>query len=124
SGERAHLFDLARAVGPTAATRRRRPPKQHVRPSVQHIIEAMTGAAAFVHNNRLHILAANPLGHALYSPLFERQGRTANPARFIFLDPRSHDFYSDWNQAANDTVALLRAAACRDPYDRCLSDLV
>lgn len=28
------------------------------------------------------------------------------------------------NKAANDTVAVLRAAAGRDPYDRCLSDLV
>jgi MmyB-like transcription regulator ligand binding domain len=35
--------------------------------------------------------------------------------------PRAHDFYE---RAANDTVALLRSEAGRDPYDRNLSDLV
>jgi hypothetical protein len=104
--------------------RRRRPAKQAIRPSVQHILDAITGAAAFVRNDRLDILAANALGHALYCEMFASQGRPANTARFIFLDPRSRDFYPDWNKAANDTVAVLRASAGRDPYDRCLSDLV
>ena len=121
--ERAHLFDLARAVQPNL-TQRRRPAKQTIRPSVQHILDAITGAAAFVRNDRLDILAANALGHALYSEMFASQGRPANTARFIFLDPRSRDFYPNWNKAANDTVAVLRASAGRDPYDRSLSDLV
>jgi transcriptional regulator with XRE-family HTH domain len=122
--ERAHLFDLARAAQPTMAPRRRRPAKQTIRPSVQHILDAITGAAAFVRNERLDILAANALGYALYSEMFASQGRPANTARFIFLDPRGRDFYPDWNKAANDTVAVLRASAGRDPFDRCLSDLV
>jgi hypothetical protein len=46
--ERAHLFDLARAAHPTTPARRRRPTKQRIRPSVQWILDAMTGAAAFV----------------------------------------------------------------------------
>lgn len=121
--ERAHLFDLARAVQPNV-TQRRRPGKQTIRPSVQHILDAITGAAAFVRNDRLDILAANALGHALYSEMFASQGHPANTARFIFLDPRSRDFYPDWNKAASDTVAVLRASAGRNPYDRCLSDLV
>jgi hypothetical protein len=50
--------------------------------------------------------------------------RPANHARFIFLSPRAPDFYRDWNRAASDTVAILRTAAGRDPYDRDLSDLV
>ncbi len=104
--------------------RRRRSSKQPVRPSVQHILDAITGAAAFVRNDRLDILAANPLGYALYSEMFAVQGRPANTARFIFLDRQSCDFYPNWNKAANDTVAVLRAAAGRDPYDRYLSDLV
>jgi hypothetical protein len=70
------------------------------------------------------VLAANPLGHALYSEMFASPRRPANTARFIFLDPRAREFYPDWNKAANDTVAVLRASAGRDPYDRCLSDLV
>jgi transcriptional regulator with XRE-family HTH domain len=122
--EHAHLFDLARAVQPTTTLRRRRTRKQPIRPSVQHILDAITGAAAFVRNDRLDVLATNTLGHALYSEMFARPARPANAARFIFLDPRAHDFYPDWNKAANDTVAVLRASAGRDPYDRCLSDLV
>src|SRR5215211_9101217 len=62
--ERAHLFDLARAAGPTARTRRR-PTKQRVRPSVQHMLDAITDAPALVQNGRLDILAANPLARAL-----------------------------------------------------------
>jgi transcriptional regulator with XRE-family HTH domain len=123
--ERAHLFNLARAAQPTVSPpRRRRPTTQTIRPSVQHILDAITGAPAFVRNDRLDILAANALGYALYSEMFASQGRPANAARFIFLDPRGRDFYPDWNKAASDTVAVLRASAGRDPYDRCLSDLV
>ena len=45
-------------------------------------------------------------------------------ARFNFLDPRSRDFYPEWNEAANTSVALLRTEAGRDPYNRELTDLV
>jgi len=122
--ERQHLFDLARAAHPSIKPRRRRPAKQRIRPSVQHILDAITGAAAFVRNDRLDILAANRLGHALYSPMFDSAVRPPNSARFVFLDPRAHELYSHWDKAADDVVAVLRAAAGRDPYDRDLSDLV
>ena len=75
-------------------------------------------------NGRLDILAANPLGRALFSELYAAPTRPANNARFVFLDPRAQTFYPDWDRAANDTVAILRAEAGRDPYDRELSDLV
>jgi transcriptional regulator with XRE-family HTH domain len=120
--ERAHLFDLARAAGP-GRIRRRSAPKQ-VRPSVQRILDAMTDAPALVQNGRLDILAANRLGRALYSELYLDPTRPVNHARFTFLDPRAHDFYADWDRAANDGVALLRAEAGRNPYDRDLTDLV
>ncbi|MBV8998128.1 MAG: helix-turn-helix domain-containing protein [Solirubrobacterales bacterium] len=123
--ERAHLFDLARAARPSVSPpRRRRASKQPLRPSVQHILDAITGACAFVRNDRLDILAANHLGSALYSEMFAHQGRPANTARYIFLDPHARELYVDWSKAAHDTVAVLRASAGHDPYDRCLSDLV
>lgn len=121
--ERAHLFDLARAGQPTARTRRRRAP-QRVRPSVQRMLDAMTGAPAFVRNDRMDILAANRLGRALYSEHFSDPRRPVNSARFIFLDPRAPGFYLDWERVAHDAVAVLRSAAGRDPYDRDLSELV
>lgn len=50
--------------------------------------------------------------------------RPPNNARFIFLDPHAGGFFRDWDKIANDTVALLRAEAGHDPYDRGLSDLI
>lgn len=122
--ERAHLFDLARAAQPAIAPRRRRTAKPRIRPSVAHVLNAITGAAAFVRNDRLDIIAANQLGQALYSPMFDGAVRPPNSARFIFLDRRAQQLYRDWDRAADDVVAVLRASAGHDPYDRDLSDLV
>jgi hypothetical protein len=123
--ERTHLFDLARAAQQTLPpSRRRRPAKPKIRASIQHILDAMTGAAALVRNDRLDVLAANTLGRALYCALFASQHPRANGARFVFLDPGAREFYPRWDKAASDTVAVLRACADRDPCERCLSDLV
>ena len=121
--ERAHLFDLARAAQPSAGMRRRRRAKPRIRPSVQRILDAMTAAPAFVRNGRLDLLAANELGYTLYAT-YVAPGRPANTGRFVFLDPRAQDFYLDWDQVANEVVAIIRSEAGRDPYDRDLSDLV
>jgi transcriptional regulator with XRE-family HTH domain len=122
--ERAHLFDLARAAQPTGVQPRRRQSEQRVRPEVQWTLDAITGAAAFVGNSRLDILASNELGRALFSELYAASARPVNNARFVFLDPRAETFYVDWERVAGECVAILRWAAGRDPYDRDLSDLV
>jgi transcriptional regulator with XRE-family HTH domain len=106
--ERAHLFDLARAAQPTVARPRRRRAKQRVRPEVQWTLEGITGAAAFVGNQRLDILAANQLGRALFSELYAAPARPVNNARFVFLDPRAETFYGDWERVAGECVAILR----------------
>ena len=93
--ERAHLLDLARAAHPTPARPRRRQAKQRVRPEIQWTLDAITGAAAFVANERLDILAANPLGRALFSELYAAPARPVNSARFVFIDPRAETFYDD-----------------------------
>jgi hypothetical protein len=77
-----------------------------------------------VGNERLDILAANQLGRALFSELYTAPTRPVNTARFVFLDPRADASYGDWDRVATETVAILRSAAGRDPYDRDLSDLV
>ena len=123
SAERAHLFDLARASKTQAAGRRRKPAKQTVRPSIEWMIEAMTGAAAFVVNSRQDILAVNRLGRAFYAPMFELRAH-ANMARFTYLDPRAKDFFTDWNRTAQECVAALRTQLGHDPFNRDLSDLV
>ena len=120
--ERIYLFDLARAAIKPARTPQRRG-KAQIRPQVQWMLDSMTASAAFVANGRLDIVAANSLGRALHSPMFDAR-RPANFARFQFLDPRARDFYPDWEGAANVTVALLRAEAGRHPHDTQLRELV
>jgi transcriptional regulator with XRE-family HTH domain len=122
-GERTYLFDLARAAARPARTPQRRS-RDGVRPRVQWMLDTMTGSAAFVANGRLDILAANTLGRALHSPMFDDPRRPANFARFQFLDPRSHDYYENWESAATITTSLLRAEAGRRPHDTQLRELV
>jgi transcriptional regulator with XRE-family HTH domain len=121
--ERTHLFNLARAAAkPTRAPQRRS--RARIQPRVQWMLDSMTGSAAFVANGRLDILATNALGWALHAPLFDGPRRPANFARFQFLDAQARDYYSDWDGAANVTVALLRAEAGRRPHDTQLRELV
>jgi MmyB-like transcription regulator ligand binding domain len=121
--ERAHLLDLVRTIATTAAPRRR-PTTERVRLSVQQILDSMTGIPAYVRNGRLDLLAANQLGHALYSDVFADPIQPANTARFMFLNPRAVEFFVDWDRIAHDAVAILRAEAGRDPHDKRLSDLI
>ncbi|MEN2741599.1 helix-turn-helix transcriptional regulator [Microbacterium sp. X-17] len=121
--ETAHLYDLARAADVAPRIRRRRSP-QTVRPSLQRVIDAITGAPAWVRNDRGDVLAANELGRALYVDLMSEVVKPPNASRFTFLNPKSRAFYADWERAADDMVAILRSAAGRNPYDKDLTDLV
>jgi transcriptional regulator with XRE-family HTH domain len=121
--ERAHLADLVRAANMERPPRRSSTP-QPLRPSIVRIVEEMGPIPACVTNGRLDIIHANDLAEALFSDVFRDPVRPANFARFVFLDPRARTFYRDWEKAANDTVAVMRAEAGRNPYDRSLSDLV
>ena len=121
--ERAHLLDLVRAANATSAAPRRRPSQERVRPTVQRLLDSIR-APAYLRNGRLDILAANTLGAALYAPVFDDAAGTPNMAKFIFLDLRATEFFHSWDGIASDAVAILRAEAGRDPYDKRLSDLV
>ena len=121
--ERTHLFDLVRAANRTRPTRAR-PAQDRVRPTIQRILDAMVGVPAYVRNGRLDILSANSLGAALYAPVLEDPAGPPNMARFIFLNPRATEFFDGWEGIASDAVAILRAEAGRDPYDKRLSDLI
>jgi transcriptional regulator with XRE-family HTH domain len=121
--ERTHLLDLLRSAGTTRPPAHR-PARPRVRPTVQRVLDSMVGTPAFVVNGRQDLLAANALGRALYAPIYADPVRPPNTARFIFLDPQATELFCDWDKVANDIVALLRAEAGRDPYDRQLSDLI
>lgn len=121
--ERAHLFDLARNAQPVRRAPQRRPARSRLRPSVQQFLDAVTGAAVHVLDDRFRVVGANALGRAAFSPMFEGQEHP-NTARFLFLDPRARDFYRDWDRIARDNVAAIRSVVGAHPHDRELTDLV
>ena len=122
--ETTHLFHLARAAQPGPARRRRTVKSEELRPSLQRFMDAVTGAAVWVRNERMDFVAANPLGRALYAPLLADPSGPPNTARFVFLNPASRTFFPDWEQGANDIVGVLRGYAGRQPHNKGLSELV
>ncbi|MEV8603827.1 helix-turn-helix transcriptional regulator [Streptomyces griseoviridis] len=124
--ERTHLYDLARAATPSG--RRPTATSSRIRPTIMRLLDSMPEVLAYVRNARFDVLAANTLGRALYAPVFDSplfaQRGPVNTARFMFLDPASRDFWSDWDKGADDAVAFLRTETGRSPHDRLLTDLV
>jgi transcriptional regulator with XRE-family HTH domain len=59
--ERAHLLDLIRTAATTRPPRRQ-PAPPRVRPTVQRVLDSISGTPAFVLNGRLDILTANQSG--------------------------------------------------------------
>lgn len=121
--ERSHLFDLARHANAGIKVRRQ-PARTGVRPSLLHLVDAITDGAAVLGNLRGDIIATNPLGRALYDPVFRSQPDQVGYPRFIFLDPASRDFYPDWDDIADSSVASMRTVAGRNPFDKSITDLV
>ena len=83
---------------------------------------AQVAVPAVVVNAQQDLIASNHMGRALFSPHFEAD--RSNLARFVFLDPRAHDFYVDWALARSMTAAMLRLEAGRDPLDSDLTALI
>jgi hypothetical protein len=121
--ERAHLWDLVRA----STTIRRTQPKPtsaQIRPNLQHVLDALVGAPAWISNDRLDILGVNRLCEALYADAFAAPERPVNLARYVFLNPKSREFFLDWDQHADNVVDILRTSAGRNPYDARLTNLI
>jgi transcriptional regulator with XRE-family HTH domain len=122
--ERTHLFDLARATQPVPP-RQRRMKTPGITDGIQQVLDAITDAPAWVRNARHDMLAANRMARALYAPLLADPRRPANTARFVYLEPAaSHDFFADWERAADDIATMLRSEAGRNPYDKQLIELI
>ncbi|MCJ1714971.1 helix-turn-helix transcriptional regulator [Microbacterium sp. M1A1_1b] len=124
--ERAHLFDLARTANSSPVRQRRAASgAAALRPSMRFVVDAITDAVAFVQNGRLDIVAANPLCRALYADVFAAEPDQPNFARFNFLhQDRSRRFYTDWDGAADTSVAMLRTASGQNPHDKGLQELI
>src|SRR6185295_17474455 len=55
---------------------------------------------------------------------FNASAEHINLARFTFIDQAAAEFFADWDDVADATVALLRVETGRRPDDRGVSDLV
>ncbi|MDP9793757.1 transcriptional regulator with XRE-family HTH domain [Catenuloplanes nepalensis] len=119
-GERAYLFDLARAARAGDRDRPADPPPLPA--NVQWLLDSMTLSAALVCTRRMDIVAMNPLGRVLFAPILD-SGHT-NLARHLFLDPGARRFYGEWDGAADVKADLLRGEAGRNPHDRRMQALV
>lgn len=114
---RAHLYRMA---GATPSDRPAVHAAERVSPALRQLMDGYPNTPAFVMSRTLDLLAANALADALYAPF----GPADNLARMTFIDPASRNFYSDWGQAAQSTVANLRQAAGFDPNNPRLRELV
>lgn len=131
--ERAHLFDLVRAASAGGTARApRRPAGQHVRPSVQRILDSMTTTPAYVRNGRLDILAANRRGTRPPSAARVRQGhqdcpgpaaacrrpghRPSDRISYARPGPGQHPRRPDGPACGHAPSAAARAAGQRDDY--------
>ncbi|BBY88878.1 MmyB family transcriptional regulator [Mycolicibacterium tokaiense] len=123
AAERDHLFGLARR---SAAGGRDHPTSSaSVRPALQHVLDAITGAPALIRNGRHDVLAMNHLARALFAPVLADARRPANVARFVYLHPREAAmFFVEYNQVARNCAAVLRMQTGRHPDDDELRALV
>jgi transcriptional regulator with XRE-family HTH domain len=120
--EQNYLRNLAAL--PTAPRSKARKPAPSVRSGLIRLIDAMPSAPTYIRDNKLSILAANPLAAELFAVMGDLNSGQVNVARFFFLDPRAPEFFVDWEKIAGDTVGVLRAQASKDPFDRELTDLI
>jgi MmyB-like transcription regulator ligand binding domain len=96
--ETEHLHHLARAAASVAIRRRIRTIQAAIPPSLQRFLDAITGAPAWVRDQRADILATNPLGRALLAPMLDDPTNQNNIARFTFFSPAFQIFYPDWSK--------------------------
>ncbi|OLO98995.1 transcriptional regulator [Mycolicibacterium porcinum] len=123
--ETVHFFNLVRAAAGTRAPRRnKRTTVRKLPEGVQALIDGMSGSPAIVLDGNLDILAANPLGRLLYSPLYDRAVGRPNFARFIFLDSSAAQVFPEWQRSADEAVSLLQAEAARDPHSPAMTQIV
>ncbi|MEE1942879.1 helix-turn-helix transcriptional regulator [Streptomyces sp. TRM 70361] len=115
----AHLHRLAHP----SPGRCRRPAarrRERVGPQLLRLMAGWHRTPAVILGPRLEVLAHNALGRAL----FDGHTHSGDLVRLVFLDPDAREFYPDWEQVAENTVAALRASAGTEVSDPRLIELV
>ena len=89
-------------------------------PDILRLMSSWSGVPAFVRNERLDVVAANPLATALSASF----APGVNLARFAFLDLAPRTSAENWSEMAGQVVAVLRASANEHRNDADLRRLV
>ncbi|MCH6470757.1 MmyB family transcriptional regulator [Sinomonas terrae] len=107
--------------GTRRAVDRARPAR--LRAGLRAALDAIAEAPAVVFTDRLDVVAANRLGRALLTPVFEDD--RPNLARFLFLhEGASTAFFPEWDRIAHEHVHRLQTAAEHGPHERELHRLI
>lgn len=116
--EREHLFHAAGLLPPGQGT-----VPSYIPPSVQRMLDRLTGTPVAVSDAAWTLLLANPMYTALMG---ERRGKERNAVWRTFLGPPGRVRHTAASRRELETaqVAALRAAAQRYPADRRVSRLI
>lgn len=120
AAERRYLFRLAGHADP-------KPPRPiaTAHPSLVAAIDAMPTTPALLLGARFDVLAANPLGDALFLGFGGHPGDFArNAAWMTFCDPRAPALFPDHRAVMRDTVGVIRSAFARQPLDPGFLELI
>lgn len=74
-------------------------------------LDAVGDVPVIVRNARMDLLGGNPLGQALFGPVFAMPGQ--NLARYVFLDPGARTFSPDYDRIADYSQGGDRTRARR-----------
>lgn len=89
-------------------------------PALVRLMDGWSTTPALTLGRYLDVLAANPLGEALFAWM----GEESSLVESVFLNPAARHFYRDWPAVAAGTVAALRANAGADLDDPRMTELV
>jgi transcriptional regulator with XRE-family HTH domain len=120
--EQSHLYALANQVSGRSPRSPSAP--SAVRPGIRQLLETVRPYPAYVLTRTSDILAINPEGLALLPGLAEWPGSRRNTIRYFYLHPFARELFADWDDAAVNTAAHLRALEADYPGDPALRSLI
>jgi transcriptional regulator with XRE-family HTH domain len=115
--ERDHLFRLAGQATPAE------PGRADVPDGVAGVPLLLEPNPAYLIDGLYDVVSLNPAAAALF-PGLTAGGRTANFARWTFLEPASRAVLVDWEPDARGLLARLRTLTSRHPQDPRFANLV
>jgi transcriptional regulator with XRE-family HTH domain len=121
TGEQAHMMDLLENC---AKSQNSPIPEQGVRPALRQLLDAVGNVPALVLGRRTDVLAGNRLAFLMLADFPAMPAAERNFTRWVFLDPRAHDLFRDWEMVAAEAVGTLRADIGRHPNDPQANQLV